>query len=205
MQHNLFTIHKTPLDWPRHVPRTDRRERSRFRTTIAGAVQGIIEQCRLMQARDVVISSNGHRTKTGALASDYINATLADPGVAVYFRRADASGESCVACDRWNMLADNLQAVKKTIEALRGIEMWGSSDMVDQAFAGYAALPETAGGEGWWVTLGISPSSDRTEIETAYKILARKHHPDAPGGDRDRFERITAAYRIAKDTVAITL
>jgi hypothetical protein len=47
----------------------------------------------------------------------------------------------CFACDRWDSVADNVQAIRKTIEALRGIERWGTGDMVQRAFAGFVALP----------------------------------------------------------------
>lgn len=55
-----------------------------------------------------------------------------DKGVAVYFdyRRRPI----CFACDRWDRIGDNIYAIAKTIDALRGIERWGSGSMVEQSF-----------------------------------------------------------------------
>jgi hypothetical protein len=41
-------------------------------------------------------------------------------------------------------IRDNLQAVAKTIEALRGIDRWGTREMVDAAFQAFAAIPASA-------------------------------------------------------------
>lgn len=40
------------------------------------------------------------------------------------------------------------------------------------------------------LTLGRTPS----EIRKAYRKLARKHHPDVSGGDKETFQVITEAY-----------
>jgi DnaJ-class molecular chaperone len=44
--------------------------------------------------------------------------------------------------------------------------------------------------------LGLAPPVTRDEIQTAYRTLARVHHPDA-GGSADEFRRIESAYRTA--------
>lgn len=44
--------------------------------------------------------------------------------------------------------------------------------------------------------LGISSSASETEIKSAYKKLAREHHPDK-GGDPERFQEIQKAYESA--------
>jgi hypothetical protein len=49
-----------------------------------------------------------------------------DVGVAVYFSYRNQ--QRCFACDRWNRIQDNMQAISKTIEALRGIERWATGD-----------------------------------------------------------------------------
>ena len=44
-------------------------------------------------------------------------------------------------------------------------------------------------------TLGLPPEAELTRkaINDAYKQLAKQHHPDADGGDADRFQRLVAA------------
>jgi DnaJ-class molecular chaperone len=46
--------------------------------------------------------------------------------------------------------------------------------------------------------LGLAPPVTRDEIRTAYRKLARVHHPDV-GGNADEFRQIETAYRAALD------
>lgn len=47
--------------------------------------------------------------------------------------------------------------------------------------------------------LGLHDGASITDVQRAYRRLAKEYHPDVVGGDRDRFEIITAAYtRLAK-------
>jgi DnaJ-domain-containing protein 1 len=75
---------------------------------------------------------------------------------------------------------DNVRAVGKTIEALRGIERWGASDMMERAFSAFEALPAP---EQWWQVLGVSASASAAEIDAAYRAKARAAHPDTGGSD----------------------
>ena len=44
-------------------------------------------------------------------------------------------------------------------------------------------------------TLGVSAEASPAEIRTAYRRLARVHHPDA-GGDAEQFSKVAAAYEL---------
>ncbi len=46
--------------------------------------------------------------------------------------------------------------------------------------------------------LGVSPSAPWSEIESAYRRKARKHHPDH-GGDEDAMRALNDAYRLLKN------
>tara|TARA_B100000035_G_C20996478_1_gene552752 strand:+ start:22 stop:813 length:792 start_codon:yes stop_codon:yes gene_type:complete len=46
--------------------------------------------------------------------------------------------------------------------------------------------------------LGVNAGSSDQEIKTAYRRLAKKHHPDA-GGNQQRFAEISSAYESIKD------
>ena len=48
-------------------------------------------------------------------------------------------------------------------------------------------------------TLGVPKNASADEIKKAYRKLARKHHPDASGGDEARFKEIQGAYDVLSD------
>ncbi|ORC92621.1 putative chaperone protein DNAj [Trypanosoma theileri] len=54
-----------------------------------------------------------------------------------------------------------------------------------------------------YTVLGIKQGATKEEIKKAYRVLARKHHPDAPGGSHERFQEIQAAYEQIKSGVWI--
>lgn len=152
-------IESYPLHWPAGWPRTEKPKASRFDTSLADARDGLLEEIRLLGGRDVIISTNQETYMRGGREIPYAKQLRMgeDCGAAVYFT---LNGESRVfACDRWDRLQDNIQAIRLTIAALRGIERWGSSEMLNRIFTGFAALPETTGDDNraWWQVLGLIP------------------------------------------------
>jgi len=178
-------IEAYPLAWPIGRPRTKSPDRSRFRTTLGVAIKEIQLEVERLGGRHLVISSNLPLRRDGLPYSSARHPE--DRGVAVYFELKKRP--MCFACDRWEQIADNMRAIAKTIDALRGIERWGSGQMVEQAFTGFAALPAP---EQPWQVLGVGAHASREEIERAYRLLASKHHPDR-GGDPAQMARINAA------------
>jgi molecular chaperone DnaJ len=51
----------------------------------------------------------------------------------------------------------------------------------------------------YYKTLGISSSANAKEITSAYRKLAKKHHPDTNPGHEDTFKEISAAYDVLGD------
>ena len=45
-------------------------------------------------------------------------------------------------------------------------------------------------------TLGVTEGADRAAIKAAYRALAKETHPDAPGGDREAFEKVQSAFEL---------
>ncbi|MGH7366287.1 MAG: DnaJ C-terminal domain-containing protein [Candidatus Rokuibacteriota bacterium] len=51
----------------------------------------------------------------------------------------------------------------------------------------------------YYKTLGVDRNADDKAIKTAYRRLARKHHPDVNRGKADRFKEISEAYAVLSD------
>lgn len=174
-----------PLTWPMGRTRTRNPQRSRFDVTLGKAIKEVAQEVGRLGGGSLVISSNLPTRRDGM---PYANSAQPDDrGVAVYFTYKKRP--MCFACDRWTKVEENMWAIAKTIDALRGIERWGSGQMVEQAFTGFVALPAP---EQPWQVLGLSSHATREEIEAAYRRLAAQHHPDR-GGDSQQMARINAA------------
>ena len=102
-----------------------------------------------------------------------------------------------LCCDAYFTLDDNMQAIHKTVEAIRGIDRWKVADMLNRTFTGFKALPETTGTEnGIWQTLGLSAKPASLNIvHSAYKTLAKKYHPDKLGGSAEAFQELQEALK----------
>lgn len=189
-------IRPYPLAWPPTWPRTEKRQWAPFRVSQEEAQKGLFDELRRLGAGTVVLSTNIPLRRDG---KPYANYRIDDPGVAVYFH---FQGEQrVIPCDRWETVGDNIRAIAKTIEALRGIDRWGTGKILDAAFAGFAALP--AGG-----TASIDPFSyfgleagttDLGALTRAYKRKAAVTHPDAGGsGSTAAFIETVGMYDMAR-------
>ena len=52
----------------------------------------------------------------------------------------------------------------------------------------------------YYKTLGVSSTATAKEITSAYRKLAKKHHPDTNPGHEETFKEISAAYDVLGDT-----
>ena len=164
---------------------------SRFRPkTIAIAFEGL---CREMWklTNSWLMSSNIPRNKRDGNPESKPK-FISDPGVAVYFKFKDKPHS--LACDKWIEAEANIWAIAKHVEALRGQDRWGVGTL-EQAFTGYLALPGVgqSSGHSWWTVLGVPINSTEEQVKEAYRILAKKHHPDR-NGSSELFVRINEAY-----------
>jgi len=51
----------------------------------------------------------------------------------------------------------------------------------------------------YYKTLGVAKDADEKTIKSAYRRLARKHHPDVNKGSSERFKEISEAYTVLSD------
>ena len=172
-----------PLIWPEGWPRSSRRKSAAFksygtRVSMSTAEGRVREELRRM----------GY-TKHGAESSVVISCNMirgrepADPGVAVYFQKAGAPMR-VIAIDVYESVADNAAAIAATLEALRAIERHGGGQILERAFTGFDALPPP-GARPWRQVMGFTRDGRVTleDIESTFRALARKHHPDNGGTD----------------------
>lgn len=210
------THQRWPLEWPGNWPRTQARQRQRasFRRTQTDYVTQIVNGSsqQVSRKRDVQLSViaaverlEAECTRLGAvgalLSTDVelrldgrprSNQDPADPGAAVYFKLNGAS--RCLACDKWDRVADNIAALAAHIDALRRIDRYGVGTL-DQAFRGYTALQPAV--VEWWLVLSVPRTATWAQIDAAFTALAKQHHPDK-GGDHETMAKLTQARELAR-------
>ena len=187
-----MTRNPYPLQWPAGVERTPAniREVGRFDTTIYDATRGIQRELDLFGATDVTITSKVLRNRDGSISAR--QQYLDDPAVAVYFTLRGQ--HRCLPCDRYKSISHNLRAIQRTIEAMRGIERWGTKSTIE-ATLGAFSLPDGTSTP-WWEILEVSQSAPPAVISAAYRVKARQVHPDV-GGNAEAFHQLQQAYEQA--------
>lgn len=182
-----------PLQWPQGQSRTPdyMRRDAAFKTSQNAAQIGVLEEIKRLGGRNPVISTMIKVRNDGLPYAQ--QSRITDPGVAVYFQYKGKP--MCFACDRWKTVGDNMQAIRKTIEAIRGIERWGSGEMMERAFTGFTALPPPPSVN--WRDI-LSHPSNLIDAENNFRRLAMKWHPDAPGGTHDKMTRLNEAIEQAR-------
>jgi len=164
-----------PLHWPLGRARTPSHKRltSRFDMTPDRARQELRAEAE-RHGRQVVISTNIALRRDG---EPYASRNApSDTGVAVYFLRKGRP--VCLACDQYQNVWENMRAISKTLEAMRGIERWGSAEMLDRAFTGFEALPSPdmmtpPPGKAWWEVLGVTAGASADQVQSAWKERCR--------------------------------
>lgn len=179
-----------PLQWPLGKARSKAPSESRFgKKTVARARDEVFHQLDLARARNVVISTNIPLNQSGNLNGNF--GQPLDKGVAVYFTLYKE--QHCLACDVWNRIQDNLWAIAKHVEALRGQERWGVGTM-KEAFAGFKALPDPTVKRPWNEVLGVPKGAHEDTIKRAYRLVLKNVHPDHNGGNDELAKEVNAAW-----------
>lgn len=199
----MKAIESYPLYWPEHWKRTTFRQRyGKFKNLKLGQARDeVLREIRRLGGTKVIMSSNLPTRQDGLFYADAARFPQ-DPGVAVYFTYKGK--EMCFASDKYSDVVANLRAISLTIEAIRGIERWGASDMMERAFRGFTALPESTT-EHWRETLDLPREGKITpeQVESQFRALVKVMHPDA-GGDAESFHQIVIARENARKDLGVT-
>lgn len=199
-----------PLTWPDGWPRTpfekrqdgrskfvrhDRSNRggSAYDWTFAAARDALMDELARHDARDLVLSTNRQLRRDGLPMSGGRGPD--DDGIAIYFTRAGKP--LAMACDRFHRAEHNMRSLALALEAMRALERHGGGVMMERAYAGFAALPPPGKSRTWREVLKMesfdAAQTDASMIEARYRALAKKAHPDAPGGSHDQMAELNRA------------
>ena len=191
-------IEAFPLCWPPARPRSKRKDDSALRAPFAKSRDFIVQEVRRLGGSQLVVSTNIALRRDGL---PYAATTEPDDaGVAVYFTYKGK--QMCFACDRWRKVASNMQAIAKTIEALRGVARWGTGDMMQAAFTGFAALPAPGqtSARGWPDILEVPADAPLDKVKENYRRLSAIRHPDK-GGSHDAMSELNWAWSQAQQAL----
>lgn len=198
-----------PLQWPSRLARTIPTERkwSQFGGRDRGSLspyatgQEVIDELARLGATAMMITS--HLPSNSVHGVPMAEAQrVADPGIAVWFEYRRL--ERVLACDRWLKPAENLRAIAKSIEAMRGLDRWGVADVLENVFTGFAAAlpPGAPVKRDWREVLGVAglvEQLEQMETDDLVAVVKARHrkaiaeaHPDA-GGSTERAAELNAA------------
>jgi hypothetical protein len=201
-----------PLSWPTGWKRTPagKRKASRFSATsygtyssgglyrrsreltVADARKRLDLELERLGARDCLLSTNVELTTYGEPRSG--RRPPDDPGVAVYFRIGGK--DRVLACDSWTTVAGNIAAIAAHIECIRGIDRYGVGTL-DQAFAGYDALPPPGAVARipWRKVFEYADDArpSKADLQARYRVMAARFHPDLQGGSHEAMAMLNTA------------
>jgi len=190
-----------PLDWPAQYPRTrvDKRVRGTFRCSFSTALEELLLSLerRGVEPDDIVVSTN-IPTRLDGLPRANLRHDGDDTGAAVYWR--GENGETlCMACDKYDTVLGNLRALGLTLEALRAIDRYASSAMIEATYSGFKAL-SAQGATDWWRVLGFdAPPANYETVRFAYRAKIAAAHPDKLGESfTERAADLNAAHDAAR-------
>lgn len=189
---------QSPLAWPSGWNRTLNPITSRFgkwnnKVSIAKAADFVLEELARMAIPEykVIISTNLRYRNDGRPYSNQKEPD--DKGVAVWWM--DERQQKVIALDQYDRIADNLYAIGKTIQAMRSIERWGGSEILNRTFTGFTALPDNS--KMTWREVLKYCGDSLAGATDAYRKARSCAHPDTGGSDQ-LFKDVQEAWEQAK-------
>jgi hypothetical protein len=182
----LDQVTEQRLCWPETKPRSAQRAKSPFKNTSVDVEQReITHELEKWRVRQFIISRNNQRIYAG------------DPAAAVWWN--DRKAELRVlACDKHIKLADNMHAIRLTLQAMRALERWGAYTAEQAAEGARLALPPPEGDRVDWKTVlgyvSILPKEKQLVLcEHSYRAMSRE-----AAGDEVRQRDLNLAIEAAR-------
>lgn len=199
---SILNVNAHPCAWPAGWKRTPSKLRrpSNYRVSFVAARNDIVSQLKLLGAREIIVSTNIQLRRDGLPYA--ATSEPEDPSVAVYWLEKNTT--RVVACDQWTKVRENMRAVDVAVKCLRQLQSSGATQIIEQAFLGFKALPASLQlHRDWRVVFGYGGEWHPETLEWAtvvrrHRKLLIQRHPDTTTGSREAFDELQAAYEQAK-------
>lgn len=201
-------------EWPQDVDPTPAQDREpdRWDATFNSAIRDLGEEIRRLETEDIIVQAEVPSDQIRLDGWPYANAAWEGPAVIVSFETPDGAWHTYPS-DSFRNPAQNIKAVAMTLNRLRLLEDYGCAKR-GQQYRGWQALPPGEGAEPagddrpvGFTTVAeaaryIAEYGDRNRthvleipdvLQAAYRIAAKRLHPDRNGGDGHPFQRLQAA------------
>ena len=169
--------------WP-GTPTPDwKRQDGKFRASYAKTLDLLEYELDKLKAKHITVEAYFRRDQIRNDGWPLGRENPSGPGVILSF--TGKTGELSFPCDTYKTFDDNMRALGLALEALRAVDRYGVTQHAEQ-YKGWAKLPPATenmrAAEGLaFVSLhsGIQPN-EPSMFEKAYRIAAKKLHPDNP-------------------------
>jgi hypothetical protein len=118
-------IYHYPVQWPIGWPRNDYYQPAGFKLQYDRALRELAYELERLGAESAYISTDQQLRVDGTPRRDR---QPDSPAVAVYFVRNGK--QLCIPCDKFQTVRDNIRAVGLTLESIRRMERYGTSQTV---------------------------------------------------------------------------
>jgi hypothetical protein len=200
-----------PLEsWPGKA--TKPRKESTFRAPYLKTLDLLEFELEKIHAKEILIQAFFTRSQ---LRNDGWPKTAERPsGVGVIVSFESPKGPLSFPCDTFSTFDCNLRAIALALQALRAVDRYGVTQGAEQ-YKGWARLPAPADQPfrsrdeaAIFLATQAYPNSDAdqfygkqiarlaTERDAAYRLAAKRLHPDANGGSHEMFVRLQAAMKL---------
>lgn len=199
------------ISWPGEPTRY--RKASPFSSTYPATLELLERELNMLGAREAVLQLDLTEAEIRTDGRPRANARPAHPGVVLSVEtRYGALQYATDVFDHWQ---DNLRAIALSLEALRRVDRYGVARRGEQ-YTGWRALPA---GDGTTTTdprtaaefiitaagydvdeWNVKAVLDGSQLQPAYRLAARRLHPDQ-GGSPEDFALLQAAKRVLDEAV----
>lgn len=192
-----------------HAPaRSSSRRRATFRIGYSDRLSLLESELNKLGAKSIVIQA---QFEAKDIRNDGWPRSSARPkGPAVILSFESKHGPLSYPCDSYDAWEDNLYAIALALEALRAVDRYGVTTRAEQ-YKGWAQLPPPKPSSSTFST-SIEASAWMADVagvvdgrplcgeglEFAYRVAAKRLHPDVSGGSTEQFQRLQDAVRILR-------